>query len=73
MKNYRKVPTTPQRDAMLALAATALGLESSDDLIESSIDAMLMTLVKSDRVLGLALMRAGGADWDSIESLMTDR
>jgi hypothetical protein len=72
MKNYRKVPTTPERDAMLALAATALGLESSDDLIASSIDAMLMTLAKSDRVLGLALYRAGGVEWDSLESLMAE-
>jgi hypothetical protein len=73
MKKYRKVPTTPQRDAMLALAATALGLESSDDLIESCIDAMLMTLAKSDRVLGLVLYRAGGVEWAALESLMADK
>lgn len=72
MKHYRRLSTTPERDAMLALAATALGLGSSDDLINSSIDATLATLVKADPVLGRAIYRAGGAEWDEIESLMAD-
>ena len=72
MKTYRRLPTTPERDAMLAIAATALGLDSSDDLIAASVDATLMTLIKSDPVLGRALYRAGGAEWDAIESLMAD-
>jgi hypothetical protein len=72
MQHYRRLPTTPQRDAMLAIAATALGLTSSDDLIAACVDATLMTLVKSDPVMARSIYRAGGAEWDSIESLMAD-
>lgn len=68
MSRYRKVSTTPARDAMLAVTATAVGLCSSDDLINAAIDAMLASLAAGDPVLMLAIARAGGAAWDTLES-----
>jgi hypothetical protein len=72
MKNYRILSTTPERDAMLALAATAVGLESSNELINASIDAMLATITADDPILRLAIARAGGADWNALESLICE-
>jgi hypothetical protein len=63
---HRTIGMTAERANQVASAAAYLGV-SGERFIQCAISAALLSLAGHDKILAALFMRAGGADWATIE------
>jgi hypothetical protein len=68
-ESHRTILMPPSRAKQIALAATASGV-SSEQWIQATITAGLLSQAASDGALAMALMRSAGISWDDIRRIV---
>ena len=66
----RNLQMTEQQRTALRIIAAARDT-SSQEIISAAIDALIMSEMRQDRILTLAIAKALGVSWENLEAMVT--